>query len=166
MPDKSHSQSSGINAQPTAFAPAFNYDAAPRFRLPQWSGDGSSPITHLNSITLATNRQPENKKPLGVEPNDFYWIVCRSGIYARQIPFAKFGHKCPAYRSTPKSQPQSTNPFSGCLIPKQHPIRPPNQQQNRHAQRGGKQEKTRVINLLHNRARIAADGFGQQRHQR
>ena len=49
---------------------------------------------------------------------------------------------------------------------KQHPIRPPNQQQNRHAQRGGKQEKTRVINLLHNRARIAAQRFGQQRHQR
>jgi len=62
MPDKSRSQSSGINAQPTAFAPAFNYDAAPRFRLPQWSGDGSSPIMHLNSITLAANRQPENKK--------------------------------------------------------------------------------------------------------
>ncbi|WP_369582081.1 hypothetical protein [Kingella oralis] len=41
------------------------------FRLPQWSIGGLSPITHLNNTTLATNKQPENTKPLGAMPNGF-----------------------------------------------------------------------------------------------
>ncbi|WP_315368746.1 hypothetical protein [Kingella oralis] len=61
LPASRKRRGASISGCPT-FAPAFNYDAALHFRLPQWSGDGSSPITHLNSITLAANRQPENKK--------------------------------------------------------------------------------------------------------
>nr|WP_314488386.1 hypothetical protein [uncultured Kingella sp.] len=70
LPASRKRRGASVSGCPT-FAPAFNYDAALHFRLPQWSIGGLSPITHLNNTTLATNKQPENTKPLGAMPNGF-----------------------------------------------------------------------------------------------
>ena len=53
-----------------------------------------------------------------------------------------------------------------CFLPVNLFVDPIHQNQHRHAQKCGKHKKAGVADFIDNRAGIAAQGFGQQRHQR